>query len=184
MKPRTAACGAVIVAVLYSGLDTGARVGAQGPPVSETRFEVASIRRSDPTETNSGFTIRPGGRFVATNVTARALIAAAYHLERTRVTGGPGWLDTDRFVIEAIAFENATRELLEPLLQNLLAERFKLQRHTEKRELGVLILKRASDRQSALRPSLLDCSPAGARLRAQAGGQAAPGPVCSISNFS
>jgi uncharacterized protein (TIGR03435 family) len=162
---------------------TSATPIAQNAPVtpSKATFEVASIRRGNPDETNSGFAIRPGGRFVAMNVTARQLLAAALHLEPGRIIGGPAWVDTDRFNVEAVAFENATRELLEPLIRSLLAERFRFQGRTEEREVDVFLLKRASP-QTALRPSALDCSPAGARARAQAGGQPATGPVCSISN--
>jgi uncharacterized protein (TIGR03435 family) len=157
-----------LVAIVSAGLATSARVVTQSSPVAPARFEVSSIKRSDPAEADSGFAIRPGGRFVARNVTVRALIAAAYHVERTRVTGGPTWVDIERFTVEALAFENVTRELLEPMLRNLLAERFNLRQHTEKRELPVLLLKPATERLSALRPSSLDCSPAGVRARAQA----------------
>src|SRR5687768_13400723 len=139
MQQFARACAQSFVAGLCAVLATGASLTAQSPPAAG-RFEVASIRRSDATEARSGFAIRPGGRFVATNVTARELVAAAHRVDRGRVEGGPAWIDSDRFTVEAIAFENVTRELLEPLLRNLLAERFKLRQRVEKRDLPVLAL--------------------------------------------
>jgi uncharacterized protein (TIGR03435 family) len=90
-------CVAFAASAVFSG---------QSPAPAAT-FEVASIRRSNPEEVRSGFANRPGGRFVATNVTARELVATAYHLEHTRVIDGQACVDTDRFAIEALAFENA-----------------------------------------------------------------------------
>ena len=46
---------------------------------------------------------QPGGRFTATNVTLRALIIGAYSLQESQLSGGPDWLDKDRFDISAKA---------------------------------------------------------------------------------
>jgi len=59
------------------------------------------------------------------------LIATAYYVDSTDVQGGPSWLDWDRFDIEGrvvpITASGSARRLM---LQNLLAERFKLVIHT------------------------------------------------------
>ena len=53
-------------------------------------------------------------------------------LQPSQATGGPGWLDTDRYDIDTAH--------LQPLLQNLLADRFALKFHWETRDLPVYAL--------------------------------------------
>src|SRR5665213_1452900 len=84
---------------------------------------------------------QPGGRFVATNVTLRMLIGAAYGtpqpLPDFQMTGGPKWLDTDRFDVTAKAAGDPAPGLQGPpptmflMLQSMLEERFKLHVHYE-----------------------------------------------------
>src|SRR5215475_8621786 len=67
------------------------------------QFEVVSIKPN-----TQGGTImignQRGGRFVATNVTARMLFIMAFRPMQTyQILGGPDWLNTDRFDIEAKA---------------------------------------------------------------------------------
>src|SRR5262249_40211873 len=49
---------------------------------------------------------------------------------------GPGWLDDERFTVNAKLPQGATKEQLGPMLQNLLIERFRLAAHFEKKELS------------------------------------------------
>src|SRR5688572_33124536 len=68
-------------------------------------FDVASVKPN--TSGNSGRMLSPlpGGRFVATNVTLRQLIAFAFGVPNSHfemiVIGGPDWIDADRFDVEA-----------------------------------------------------------------------------------
>src|SRR5262245_49596200 len=63
------------------------------------QFEVASIRPNTspprPWGGLSPFVFSPEGRFSATNVTLRDLIASAY--QTTRIQGAPDWMDSDRY---------------------------------------------------------------------------------------
>jgi uncharacterized protein (TIGR03435 family) len=77
----------------------------------------------------------PGGRFSATGVTLRQLVETAYRrhaFDPRRVTGGPPWVETDRFDVTARApGEHVFDEDGFPrqgalMLQRLLAERFRL----------------------------------------------------------
>jgi uncharacterized protein (TIGR03435 family) len=83
---------------------------------------------------------QPGGRFSATNVPLRILIALAYHVRPEAITGGPGWLGSDRFDIIAKAAQTTPPEGIRRMLQTLLAERFKLQLHSEKKEMTAYAL--------------------------------------------
>ncbi|HKE22708.1 MAG TPA: TIGR03435 family protein [Bryobacteraceae bacterium] len=67
----------------------------------------------------------PDGHVECHNVTLRQLIAAAYDVDAELVTGGPGWLDTERFVLSAKT-EPTSRTNLLKLVQNLVGSRFQL----------------------------------------------------------
>jgi uncharacterized protein (TIGR03435 family) len=72
-------------------------------------------------------------------VTARRIILEAYRLTPYQLSGGPGWLDTDVFDLEAKA-EAATVNQLRQMLQTLLAERFQLVVRRETKEMPVYAL--------------------------------------------
>ncbi len=96
-------------------------------------FEVASVKRSA-AEAGSYCRFLPGGRLSAMSW-VKQLIQIAYAVEDYQVTGGPGWLTTDRYDIEAKAEnEGADKTQMLPMLQSLLADRFKLKIRTEQRE--------------------------------------------------
>lgn len=66
------------------------------------------------------------------------LVVAAYRVRDFQVIGGPNWINTDRFDIEAKAEAGANiRDGQTGLLmmQSLLGDRFQLKIHTETREL-------------------------------------------------
>lgn len=95
-------------------------------------FEVASIKPSKPGAQGGGIKPLPGGQtYVATNVPVGLMIRLMYHLNSSQISGGPGWLDTDRYDVEAKADAPHTIDELHVMFQNLLVDRFKLQFHNE-----------------------------------------------------
>lgn len=76
------------------------------------------------------------GRYQASNVTLRHLIAAASGMAEVRVFG-PDWLDGARFDLEARSPEGVPDSELRPMLLALLKERFRLDTHTESKEMAV-----------------------------------------------
>jgi uncharacterized protein (TIGR03435 family) len=80
----------------------------------------------------------PLGRCVFRYVTLKELVGLVYDDRRgVRITGGPNWLGTARFDVEAKA-ENPTQTTeasLQEMLRNLLSDRFKLKLHVEDREM-------------------------------------------------
>ena len=108
-------------------------------------FEVASVKLHTSADQRMMMVAQPGGRFVAMNIPLRMLIRTAYQLQDDQIVGGPKWLATDRFDIEARAADTgaAINPQLLVMLQSLLADRFKLTTHREKRELQVFALERA-----------------------------------------
>ncbi len=81
-----------------------------------------------------------GGRLTMRNVTMKVMIMMAYHARPDAVTGGPGWLDSDRYDVVAKATQTTTPEDLRRMLQVLLAERFKLATHTEPKIMPAYVL--------------------------------------------
>jgi uncharacterized protein (TIGR03435 family) len=119
-------------------------------------FDVASVKPAGPDGPNDiGLYTYAGGRIVAHNYTLRQLIRNAFAVESFQISGGPGWIDEDRFNIEAkppassesskanpYSFKAPPDEEQRQMLQSLLAERFQLRWHKENRDGPVYLLQR------------------------------------------
>lgn len=97
-----------------------------------------------------------GGRFYA-RFPLGAFIGFAYKLAPFQtadaLANAPKWVRTDLFEIEAEAPGNPTKDQMRLMMQSLLADRFKLAVHFEKKELPVLALTQA--KAGKLGPKLL-----------------------------
>jgi len=140
---------------------------------SHLAFEAASIKPNNSTSPGRRFGV-PGDRFIATNQTLWQLISVAYgapgplpqSLPSYQISGGPNWIDSDRFDIEAKASGDVVRgtegtRRKQLMLQTLLAERFKLALHHETKEMPVftLVLARRDQKLGPkLRRSDVDCA--------------------------
>jgi uncharacterized protein (TIGR03435 family) len=72
-------------------------------------FDVASVRMNRSGFPGGASSTRPGN-FSAKNETLKQLIRLAYGLETFQIVGGPDWIDSDRFDIQARAATNAPRD--------------------------------------------------------------------------
>src|SRR5580693_1993479 len=72
-----------------------------------------------------------GGKFTIKNATMVDLITTAYGVEADFVLGGPSWLETDRFDVNAKAPAASSQDEAKRMLRTLLAERFKLVLHND-----------------------------------------------------
>ena len=98
----------------------------QAPRPSPRPFDVAAIK-PDKTGSNSASMSTSHGRLTATNVTARTLILRAFQLKDIQISGGPGWIDTDRYDVSARTEDRSiSDDDLWLSLQPLLLERFHL----------------------------------------------------------
>ncbi len=125
---------ASLIAIVASGI----ALAAQAPKA----FDVASVKLMDPTTTRgntcgeAGVEYRADGVFRTVKAlsdkppggqTLRCLIAIAYDDgPLTDVRGGPEWLDTDFYAIEAKSDGPASRTEMKEMLRTLLGERFGL----------------------------------------------------------
>jgi uncharacterized protein (TIGR03435 family) len=113
-------------------------VWAQTAPVP--RFEVVSVKPSLAESGNSGITTRRG-TLKASNVSLKRCIIGAYGIGPHQVVGGPAWLDSDRFEIDARADKSVNRDdTLMLMLQGVLADRFQLTLHRETRTVSAFLL--------------------------------------------
>lgn len=105
------------------------------------RFEVASLKPAPGDPGTAWIHPMPGGeRYIATHAPLRLFLTTVYRIKADQVTGGPGWIDTALFDMDARAARPSTMEELHAMLKDLLAERFQLRTHFETKERPVYIL--------------------------------------------
>jgi uncharacterized protein (TIGR03435 family) len=124
-------------------------------------FEVASVKPHEASQvTPTSMTAEPGGRFNARNIPLRLLIRTAYQIQDDQIVDAPAWIGTDRFDVAAKAEDGSSPADLLPMLQALLAERFKLAFHRDTRELSIFELQLVRT-DGALGPKMKnnDCVP-------------------------
>jgi bla regulator protein blaR1 len=104
-------------------------------------FEVASIKPGDPDSRRVSLGIRPGNHFGTTNASLKTLIGFAYDLRDHQISGGPNWLDSARFDIDAkpdpaviIPKGPDGAGQMRLMVRSLLADRFKFAAHRESRQ--------------------------------------------------
>ncbi len=136
---------------------TGGVAQSSGTPA----FDVASVRlNTSGSEFSRGPMVQPGNRLLAQNVAARGLIATAYGLGWNQIVGGPGWLNSEHWDVEAKARETASVEDVRAMLRTLLAERFGLMARHEIRQQDIYILTPAGKRPTpGLRAAADPCTP-------------------------
>jgi len=130
-------------------------------------FEAVSIRPSDPRSQGLHFATTADNGFRATGVTVRFLVHLAYDLEDFQISGGPGWLRSDRFDIYAKpeapdatdldltpngAVEQLRAERLRERIRALLAGRFQIKVREESSDGAVYILEQ-TNKGNRLNPS-------------------------------
>ncbi|MGB9145636.1 MAG: M56 family metallopeptidase, partial [Acidobacteriaceae bacterium] len=109
-------------------------------------FEVATIKPAKPDVPRSMLRLQ-GADFVVVNLSLNDLIKFAYGVQNRQIAGGPGWMDTDKWDIEAKPDTPGMPSpgQLRELVQKLLADRFELKTHEEKREMAAYALTVAKD---------------------------------------
>lgn len=177
MKPQMLAFLVPLVLVTAA-----AAVRAQSPERDGPAFEAATVRQNTSGETRRQIEVLPGGRFNAINMTLREILSIAYPVDgkfrdEITLTGGPGWINSDRFDIVAKAegspqldtnkpgstvtdVDRDAVERVRQMLRRLIAERFTLRLHHEMRQLPIYELVRAKSGDALgpdLRTAAADC---------------------------
>lgn len=122
--------------------------------VPKPSFEVVSIKPSDPNLTIRGGGSRGGDRYTMVGATLRMLVQQAYSNPNAppgamiEIVGGPSWMDSERYNVEAKADCSGgvlSRDQLVLMIQSMLEDRFQLKAHLETRELPVYNLEVARE---------------------------------------
>jgi uncharacterized protein (TIGR03435 family) len=74
------------------------------------------------------------GRFARAAATLRQLVQYAYDVQPLQVTGGPAWVSTVRFQVDARTERTTTPAQMQEMVRHMLAERFALKVHTDVRD--------------------------------------------------
>lgn len=130
-------------------------------------FEVASVKVADEESGRRGIGLftYPGGRIRASYAPLEYLIEQAFAVQEFQVAGGPAWIHTDRFDLEAkppassaSSHSNPRISKLPPnaeqrqMLLALLEDRFQLQYHRETRDGPVYFLVK-TNKEPKLQPA-------------------------------
>jgi uncharacterized protein (TIGR03435 family) len=95
-------------------------------------FEAATIKPSK-SQPGRAATHTRTGMIVLTGKTLKGLICSAYDVKDFQISGGPKWMDDDRYDVNAKAEGAANGTQLAMMLQTLLADRFQLAIHHEQK---------------------------------------------------
>lgn len=124
--------------------ETAWTIPAPPPPVkpmaadANPSFEVATIKPSNPDRPGKAFLVR-GRQFSTLNTTTSEMIAFAYGVQARQIVGGPDWLDKDKYDLLAVPDGEGqpNSDQWKMMLRKLLADRFQLVFHHDKKELSV-----------------------------------------------
>jgi uncharacterized protein (TIGR03435 family) len=136
-SPRASFAELALSAVVLGGLLLAGSLAPRWIAFAQQRprpsFEVASVKPNSSASGNSGVRFTPG-RLNAENASLRFLIAWAYKVRVFQLSGGPGWIDSAKYDIDAKAEGNASPDQIRLMLQTLIEERFKLTLRREMKE--------------------------------------------------
>jgi uncharacterized protein (TIGR03435 family) len=110
-----------------------------GQSADSPRFDVASVKLDTSALPRHIVRPLPGGLHTE-NAFVRMLMQNAYALQSFQIVGGPDWIDSDGYNIEAKADAKASQRQVFLMLQSLLEDRFKLKVHRETRDLPAYAL--------------------------------------------
>ena len=132
------ATAALAVPILIGALHAPV-LDAQSPP--GIHFDVASIKptsQQGPDIQGLGSVqVLPGGRLFAEKALLRYFIQNAYGVKPFQIFGGPGWINSAHYDIDARAEGNPSPGQMRLMMQSLLRQRFQLQLHHETKILPV-----------------------------------------------
>ena len=118
------------------------RVGDAQADAPKVEYEVVSIKPSNPDLSQGGgarMTKNSKGRWEARNIRLKELLMSAFRVNEKQIVGGPKWLDSASWDIDA-TYADGNQGQFPQMLQAMLADRFHLVFHRETRTLSVYLL--------------------------------------------
>jgi uncharacterized protein (TIGR03435 family) len=115
--------------VLLSSLFAGTLIAVRGQPA----FEAAAIKINNSGKPGNGISSYPA-RIKIINSTLKFCVQVAWNVKDFQVSGAGGWMDSDRYDIDAVAANSFSKEESRTMLRALLTERFGVVVHSETQE--------------------------------------------------
>ena len=108
---------------------------------AKPKFEVSTIKPSQNPQ-GFGFTVNPSGWLNTHNTSLTDLIKISFGLHPKQITGGPAWMETDKYDVTAKPDTAGIPSIsqLMTMVQQMLPDRFQLKFHREKKELSAYAL--------------------------------------------
>ncbi|HZU24541.1 MAG TPA: M56 and DUF3738 domain-containing protein [Bryobacteraceae bacterium] len=165
----SAAIASIAGPLLFGLMNARAQSQPPAPPLS---FEVATIKPNHSGDGRIGIRMPPG-RFTATNITPEMLVEFAYGLKPNQVSGGPAWIRSDRYDVDAklddaqqqemqkLSFEERGARMMS-MVQSLLADRFQLAVKHDTKDMpiyGLVVAKNGPKLKKASEEAVLPPSP-------------------------
>lgn len=190
--PFVSALFAALLAFNLGGLRP-AQAQAASAGTAAPSFEVASIKPSHANPPGRFFRLADPSRITITNMPVKDLIEFAYHVQPFQISGGPGWINSQGYDIEAKVDDSVVAQLqkLPPqeradqfrlMLQSLLTDRFKLKLGHETKELPIYNLVVAKGGPKLTPTTVPEAPPPASAPAASANKQSRPrGPMLMMS---
>jgi bla regulator protein blaR1 len=137
IKPMKRFLAGLLIACALFGQATNS------PPAAPTAYTVASIKPNKSSDDRFMLRPMPGGGLSATGVTLKMLIGLAYGVFAYQISGGPAWISTERWDIEAKTDGvqgPLPRAQSVALLRALIENRFQLKARRESKEMPIYAL--------------------------------------------
>ena len=145
---------AAFAAPVIFGLVNAPQGHSQPPKPSESSlpsFEAASVKLNHTGEIRFSISLQDPTRFTATNITTKMLIQFAYNVRDFQLSGGPDWINSERYDIDAKIKDSLAdqaknltffqrQDMVRPMLQALLSDRLGLKVTRETKELPIYAL--------------------------------------------
>lgn len=144
-SPRASSTGVAASAIVLGGLMLAGSLAPRWIAFAQEQprltFEVASLKPSAGGRVALGE--KSPGTFYADNYPLAGLIMEAYGIRNFQISGGPGWIHSDKYDILAkhkVSSRERPLEEMDAMLRSLLEDRFKLKVHRETKQLPLYAL--------------------------------------------
>jgi uncharacterized protein (TIGR03435 family) len=159
----------------------------QMPADAQPGVEVATIKPNDSDGSSMEVLTFRGRTLITQNSSLADLIMFAYSIQMKQIIGAPDWIEKDRYDINATPDVEGTptADQVRILIRNLLADRFQLKFHHDKRELSAFVLRVGKD-GAKVKPSQPNGNLHGVGMQAAKNGAllfANNSPISAFTNF-
>ena len=126
----------------------------------DSAFDAVSIKRVPSVDRTKPPSRGSPDRFVMSQGTTLELLMSTFHHRRAEVVGAPAWVSSEYYDVVASAGRPVTSGEMDAMLRHMLADRFHLAAHTERRDMQVFALVRVREDGRLgprIRPWTVDC---------------------------